>query len=321
MNTVNFGEFISVLRKEKGLTQKQLADLLSLTDKAVSRWETGKNYPDIEMLEKISEVLDVTVSELLESKRMPKEEIVEATEKNIVKQLKINKKGKRKFVVLSSLFVVLILISGYITLSANGYFDGVIYKNIDIYSNDVLTILNNAEGYITSRKNAEGNFIVNNFNIFINSDKTTNNIYFEGTTENGRSFYVNSLANQEPPNKDYCFIGEFRKNQAAMKGIPISELKKIISILDFSVINKNNAKAKRYLLDSRSGLTDSKGFSVADNNSGKVWYIYDNGSIRLMNKNDIISGNYLVINLWLLNETGDNAITTTDDSVIIYYQI
>ena len=55
MNTVKTGSFISQLRKEKGLTQKQLADVLGVTDKAVSRWETAKNYPDIELLEQIAQ--------------------------------------------------------------------------------------------------------------------------------------------------------------------------------------------------------------------------------------------------------------------------
>lgn len=47
MNTYDFGNFLSQLRKEKGLTQMQLAQQLNVTDKAISRWETGKNFPDI----------------------------------------------------------------------------------------------------------------------------------------------------------------------------------------------------------------------------------------------------------------------------------
>ena len=45
MNAKTLGEFVAALRQEKGLTQKQLADRLGVTDKAVSRWEKGKNYP------------------------------------------------------------------------------------------------------------------------------------------------------------------------------------------------------------------------------------------------------------------------------------
>lgn len=63
--THEFGKVISQLRKDKGLTQKELADKVGVSDKAVSRWETGKNYPDIETLQRLAEVLDVSVNDLL----------------------------------------------------------------------------------------------------------------------------------------------------------------------------------------------------------------------------------------------------------------
>lgn len=65
MTNNDFGKTIVQLRKEKGFTQKELADKLNVSDKAVSRWETGKNYPDIETLQQLAVVLDVSVNELL----------------------------------------------------------------------------------------------------------------------------------------------------------------------------------------------------------------------------------------------------------------
>lgn len=65
-----FGAFLSQLRKEKGLTQKQLAEALFVSDKAVSRWECGSNYPDISQLQPLAEVLGVSLAELLNAKRM-----------------------------------------------------------------------------------------------------------------------------------------------------------------------------------------------------------------------------------------------------------
>ena len=59
------GEMISKLRKEKGLTQKDLAELLNVTNKAVSKWECGKNFPDLALLQPLAEMLDTTVSDLL----------------------------------------------------------------------------------------------------------------------------------------------------------------------------------------------------------------------------------------------------------------
>ncbi len=60
-----FGRAIVRLRKEKNLTQKNLADRLDVSDKAVSRWETGKNYPDIETLQRLAAVLEVHMDDLL----------------------------------------------------------------------------------------------------------------------------------------------------------------------------------------------------------------------------------------------------------------
>lgn len=65
-----FGAFVSELRKEKGYTQKQLAEKLFLSDKAVSKWETGVSIPDITLLIPLAELLGITVTELLMCERM-----------------------------------------------------------------------------------------------------------------------------------------------------------------------------------------------------------------------------------------------------------
>lgn len=59
------GNIISTRRKEFGLTQRQLAEKLFITDKAVSKWETGKGYPDIQTLPLLAEVLDIELSEIM----------------------------------------------------------------------------------------------------------------------------------------------------------------------------------------------------------------------------------------------------------------
>lgn len=65
MNTYVTGAIIKRLREDKRLTQAELAEKLSVSDKAVSRWETGKGYPDITLLEPLSAALGVSVAELL----------------------------------------------------------------------------------------------------------------------------------------------------------------------------------------------------------------------------------------------------------------
>lgn len=70
IDKVKFGEFISELRKAMGITQKELASRLYISDKAISKWETGHSIPDITLLVPLAEILGVTVTELLECRRM-----------------------------------------------------------------------------------------------------------------------------------------------------------------------------------------------------------------------------------------------------------
>ncbi|PHV71576.1 transcriptional regulator [Sporanaerobium hydrogeniformans] len=70
INNEHFGQFLSELRKEKKLTQKQLAEKLYISDKAVSKWERGLSLPDISLLIPLSKIFDVTITELLSGKRI-----------------------------------------------------------------------------------------------------------------------------------------------------------------------------------------------------------------------------------------------------------
>lgn len=70
MNQAEVGKFIAALRKEKKLTQKQLAEILGVNDRSVSRWENGCCMPDLSLLQMISSELGVSISELLNGKHM-----------------------------------------------------------------------------------------------------------------------------------------------------------------------------------------------------------------------------------------------------------
>lgn len=69
MDNERFGSFLARLRREQGLTQKELADRLNVTDKAVSKWETGKGFPDVKLLEPLAQTLGVSLVELMQGKR------------------------------------------------------------------------------------------------------------------------------------------------------------------------------------------------------------------------------------------------------------
>lgn len=69
MNPKKIGEFLKGLRKEKGLTQEQLAEILHVSGRTISRWETGINMPDLSILIQIAEFYDVEIKEILDGKR------------------------------------------------------------------------------------------------------------------------------------------------------------------------------------------------------------------------------------------------------------
>lgn len=92
MDSKIIGEFIKKQRTVKNLTQKQLAEKLGVTDKAISRWETGKGVPDVSLLIPLSNALEVSVHEILLGEKIEEEQKIEKYEETIVNTLTTNKK-------------------------------------------------------------------------------------------------------------------------------------------------------------------------------------------------------------------------------------
>ena len=84
MSPQKTGVFIAKLRKESNMTQQELAEKLNVTAKAISRWETGKGYPDVTILPEIAKVLNVSVNEILNGEHFSKEVTAEVAEKTIL---------------------------------------------------------------------------------------------------------------------------------------------------------------------------------------------------------------------------------------------
>ena len=83
MDLRQVGKFIAQLRKEKGMTQEQLGEALHVTNKTVSRWETGTYLPPADALLAMSELFQVSVNELLSGKRLTQAEYRQAAEDNL----------------------------------------------------------------------------------------------------------------------------------------------------------------------------------------------------------------------------------------------
>ena len=121
MNQIKIGEFLKELRKEKGITQEQLAEQFNISRRSISRWETGSNMPDLNMLITLAEYYDVDVREIIDGKRKSEnmnEEVNETLEKVASYNDMLNLKSMRKGIItMCIVFIVLVIISAWKEIS------------------------------------------------------------------------------------------------------------------------------------------------------------------------------------------------------------
>lgn len=113
MDQEKIGKFILELRKDKKMTQQELANKIGVTDRAISKWENGRGMPDISLMKPLCEILDITLNELISGEKIDKKEYQKKSDENIFKTIKYtNKKTNffKKFLIcLISVFLILIL--------------------------------------------------------------------------------------------------------------------------------------------------------------------------------------------------------------------
>lgn len=106
MNQIKIGSFIKELRKEKGLTQEQLAEQLNVSRRTVSRWETGSNMPDLDVLIEMADYYEIELRELLDGERKSEkmnkeleETVLKVVEYSNEDKLKVTKRMHKLFIV------------------------------------------------------------------------------------------------------------------------------------------------------------------------------------------------------------------------------
>ena len=153
MNVKKVGEYIKIKRKEKGMTQKDLADKLCITDRAISKWERGICCPDISLLKELSAILDVSINELLSGEDIEKLEI-EQSEDIIVETVKeytaIEKKKRFKLWLLTIGVIVidiLFIFAMYLMYNQINGIDGMTINSIQnrYVTNKFLTLIENKD--------------------------------------------------------------------------------------------------------------------------------------------------------------------------------
>lgn len=110
MNQEEIGKFIAKCRKEKNLTQAQLAEKLNITDRAVSKWETGKSMPDSSIMLELCEILGVSVNELLSGEKINMENLEKKADENLIALKRKDENNIGKNVIISIIFSTTLLI-------------------------------------------------------------------------------------------------------------------------------------------------------------------------------------------------------------------
>lgn len=152
MDPKKTGNIISEARKQANMTQKELAEKLYVSDKAVSKWERGICFPDIAVLIPLTEVLSISLYDLLRGEKMNKKE-VEETLKNTINysNSELKRKKKKYFTICSIIVVVILLISmvSIILISNNNEMKPIVEK-------DAIYEINHYSRYQTSISNESG---------------------------------------------------------------------------------------------------------------------------------------------------------------------
>lgn len=121
MNQVKIGKFIAEERKIRNYTQRELAEILGISDKTISKWECGNGFPEVSLLLPLCSALEITVNELLSGERLQEIDYKKKAEENMVNLVKEAQESKKK-IILSAMVAGLVVIAAVPLFVLSGAF-------------------------------------------------------------------------------------------------------------------------------------------------------------------------------------------------------
>ena len=109
MNQVKIGQFIKEIRKEKNLTQREVAQKLCISEKTVSKWETGNGLPEVSSMLPLCKLLGISINELLSGERLDEKQYIEKAEENMA--YLVDRTSPQKKVIISTISCILVILS------------------------------------------------------------------------------------------------------------------------------------------------------------------------------------------------------------------
>ncbi len=297
MNSDKVGKLICEERKKRNLTQKQLADLLNVTDKAVSRWETGKGYPDIEILVKLSDAFDISVNELLNGERIEKENIPHTADEQIViayrKENETKKKSKKIILaVLAAAVLVCFMLANAVSQQLNVE-EQIIYSEADSYdfhclAEELKVILGETHGI--SANGIFEDIVCTGFFSTVNTEneiedfdiKLVNLIYKQqyeiSFDKSDNSWYIKKTK---------------QKGEGESEGIPFYSTFNALISIDFSALCRDNAPSgdsySNFFVDlgNRQIFTGKEAAVGGDNT-----YLFEDNTVKKVTNTKALDGTY-----------------------------
>ncbi len=294
MNTQKVGNFIYEERKKMNLTQKQLADILNVTDKAVSRWETGKGYPDIEILLKISEVFNISVNELLNGEKISSDKISEKADEQIIIAYRKENKTKKKSKFVISIILVLSIIfcfffANKITKQLNTE-----EKIISSYSTELVQLTDELSNILEKQYNFQfydvfAQVICTNFSTTITLNNKVKIYEIQLIDIYNRKKYDISYSEA---NQCWNIIKTKLRETNYLEGVQINSIFNMIRSVDFvNICEKNYLENDEYneiIID----CGNKKIFTGRDATIGFNMYLFDNDSLMKVENAKNLNGTY-----------------------------
>lgn len=174
IDKAKFGAFIAELRKEKGITQKELAKQLAISDKAISKWETGNSIPDVTLLVPLAEILGVSVTELLECRRIETPESMDTAQTDVLvkkvielsEEERSQKKKKNLVIYIVCVFISIVGLVCLYKLHEIGVIPGTAYM-VPILITTLLSIIFGAYFWIFIKEKLPSYYDENQINVYV----------------------------------------------------------------------------------------------------------------------------------------------------------
>lgn len=312
MNENKTGAFISTLRKEKELTQAQLAEKLNVTDKAISRWETGKGMPDSSLLVPLANILGITVNELLTGEKIPEETFTQKSEDNLVVAVQRTetavKKGKTVkfflivaviFCVFSISFLIKIVIDKQNTVTYVGDFGT---KN-RIAVTELLIDLDSRNSYFSE------NTVCTDIDIRLDADGNFKSAEIKMNDESMHEYIsLVLLSPSEQPEQLSYIINKKYSYYSTEDGILYSDLCDFLKNEDFIESAKNYSEIEKYDEIYITGMSTLYFNFDGNGNTGfATQHLFANDEFKKVNNDYDMNGKYYEIGVGTIDTvTGAN---------------